>query len=482
MHTPSLKKIGAKGAKWTTVSAAIVTILQMVQITILARILGPDAFGLMAMVMFVVGFAQLYADMGLGEAIIHYQDTTHKQLSSLYWLNIFAGIGVFFLVIISTPLVIAFYGEPRLGGLLYWAALVFIITPLGQQFQFLLQKNLRFQSLATIEIISAVMGTTIAIVSALAGQGVYSLIWGLLSNSASKALMLLNIGLMAWQPHWHFSFRDIRGYISFGLYRMGGLSINYINSRADQLIIGSLLGSQILGYYNLAWNLAIQPILKINPIITRIAFPLFAKIQTDNERLKRGYFMMLKVLSMINFPLLFGLAAVSPLLVLQLFGEQWLPSVILVQILALVAIFRSIVNPIGTLLLAKGRVDLSFKWSMGILSTSVPGVYLGCQFGGVTGVVFVLLGLQIFYFGLAYALLIRRLIGNCLKNYMMSIASALILSLVMAVIVALLPLFIEQSPKALLIQILMGAMVYGGLYFVIEHRELRELKALFFGS
>jgi O-antigen/teichoic acid export membrane protein len=478
----SLRKVGATGAKWTATSSIVITTLQFVQLAVLARLLGPDAFGLMAMTMVVVGFGQLYADMGLGEAIIYHQDTTSEQLSSLYWLNIFAGIGIFFLVIVSIPLIVIFYGEPRLENLLYWTALVFLITPLGQQFQFLLQKNLRFKSLATIEMISAVIAATIAIVSALAGQGVYSLIWGLLSNSASKALMLLSIGLMAWRPHWHFSFMHIRTYISFGLYRMGGLSMNYISSRVDQLVIGSLLGSQILGYYNLAWNLVIQPISKINPIITRVAFPLFAKVQTDNERLKKGYFLVLKVLSTINFPLLFGLAAVSPLLIPKLFGEQWLPSIILVQILAFVAVFRSIGNPIGSLLLAKGRADLSFKWNMGILFISVPGVYLGCKFGGVTGVAFVLLGLQMFYFSLAYPLLIRKLVGTCLKNYIMSIASALILSLVMVLIITLFPLFIQQSQEALLItQILVGVLVYLVLNLIFERQQLQELKMLILG-
>lgn len=137
------------------------------------------------------------------------------------------------------------------------------------------------------------------------------------------------------------------------------------------------MGAQALGFYTLAWNLIIQPLQKLNPIITRVAFPVFAKLQDDNARLKRGYMSTLNILSAMNFPYFFGLAVVAPLLVPVVFGMQWLPSILLMQILCVVGLLRSTGNPIGSLLLAKGRADWGFKWNLAFrYQQSMPGQLL----------------------------------------------------------------------------------------------------------
>ena len=131
--------------------------------------------------------------------------------------------------------------------------------------------------------------------------------------------------------------------------------MNFLVARADQIIIGAVLGATTLGIYNFAWNLAIMPVTRINPILTRISFPLFAKVQLENERLKRGYMLLVWLLTATNGPILLGGAAVAGTLVRFAFGPQWVPMVPILQILAIVGLSRSIVNPNGSLVLAKGR-------------------------------------------------------------------------------------------------------------------------------
>ncbi len=477
-----LKKQAVSGVKWTATSTVIITILQFVQLAVLARLLSPEAFGLMAMIMVVLGLAQAFADMGISNAIIYRQDTTREQLSSLYWLNILAGVIVFVLVLASTPLVVKFYGEPRLTELIQWAALIFLITPLGQQFQILLQKGLQFQILSIIEVTSISIGTLVAIGTAVMGQGVFSIIWGQLGGTLAKALMLVAVGWKRWLPGLRFKYGDIQGYLGFGLYQMGEKSVNYFIGRIDQLLIGVLGGAQALGYYNLAFNLVIQPISKINPIITRVSFPLFAKIQSDNEQLKHGYLSVLRFLSMVNFPLLLGLAVVAPILLPLVFGEQWLPAVLLVQILSFVALLRSNSNPVGSLLLAKGRADLGFKWNAMLLITQIPGIFLGAHFGGVLGVALALLTLQIIYSIFSYPVLIGTLLGPCLKEYIMNIAPAFGLSLLMALTVAIVPLIMNQSRELVLTtQILIGVLVYLSLNLIFRRQQLQEIKLIVLG-
>lgn len=475
----SLKKAAIKGVKWTSYTTIITTALQFIQLTVLARLLSPEAFGLMAVIMLFHGFAHAYADMGISNALIHYQDTTREQLSSLYWLNIFAGIILFLILFFSAPLITTFYNEPKLLHLIQFTALTFLITPLGQQFQVLLQKELVFKKLSIIEVVSVIIGTSIAIISALIGQGVYSIVWGILTTTLIRSLLLAVNGWKKHPPMLIFKFNGLHGHINFGLYQMGEKSINYFNSRLDQLVIGAFVGVQALGYYNLAFSLVIQPIAKINPIITRVAFPIFAKIQNDNEQLKKGYLLTLKIISFINFPILCGLAVIAPLLIPLVFGEQWENSIVIVQILSFVALLRSQGNPIGSLLLAKGRADLGFKWNAFLMISQTIGIVIGLKTAGVLGVAWALLILQVFYMVLNYLFLVRPLINSSIKEYIFSLLPAFIFSIIMALGVYTIPLFIQLSElNTLLIQVVLGGVIYTLLNLFFNKKQLEIIKQL----
>lgn len=477
-----LKQQALSGVKWTGTSMAAVTALQFITLAILARLLSPADFGLMGMIMVVIGFAQAFADMGISNAIIHRQDATCDQLSSLYWVNIFAGVIVFCVVCASTPLVVSFYHEPRLSNLLYLAALIFLITPLGQQFQILLQKELQFNRLAKIEIATSAVNSTVAIGAALAGYGVYSLIFGQLAATSAKVALLCGVGWRHWRPRLHFSKQDLKGYLRFGVYQMGERTINYLNSNLDYLLIGSMLGANELGYYTLAYNLIIRPSAIINPVITKVAFPVFSLIQNETDKLRRGYLKVLQLLATVNFPIMFGFAAVAPIMVPVIFGEQWLPSILLIQILTIVGLLRSTGNPVGSLLLAKGRADLGFKWNLALTATQIPGLYLGAKFGGAMGVAIAFSILLILYSIAGYLILIRKLIGPCLRVYLQSMWPSLWTSAVMAVAVIFIGGFLNSmpSPIRLIMQVLTGAMVFLGLMIFSQRMLLNEIKSMIF--
>ena len=257
-----------RGIRWTTISMLLVTIIQMVRLVVLGRILGPEAFGLMAMMLVVIGFAEMLGQMGLSEAIIQHPDPTHIELSSLYWLNIVLGGLLYATLLLATPLIAALYSTPELGLLLPWVALSFLISPLGVQFKALLQKRLHFKPLAIIEILSAVVGMLLAIGLAWQGYGVWSLVWGQLAKSAVMALSLVLVG---WQRHmlpgFYLNYTAVKPYLSFGLHLLGSNILNYFNTRIDQLVVGTLLGTQALGYYSMAFNLVLQPVSRINPVL-----------------------------------------------------------------------------------------------------------------------------------------------------------------------------------------------------------------------
>ena len=473
----SLKKSAIAGVKWTGYSTVITTVLQFVQLAVLARLLSPEAFGLMAIIMLIQGFSQAYADMGISNAIIHHQNTTEEQLSSLYWLNIIAGIIVFLCIFLVAPFITNYYKEPQLLELIHLAALSFIITPWGQQFQILLQKNLEFRVISIIEIIAVAAGTSTAIGAAFMGQGVYSIIFGMLVTTITRSVLLVGIGWKRWKPQFTLKINELQGYLGFGLYQMGEKSINYFNSRLDQILIGAFVGIQALGFYNLAFNLVIYPSSKINPIITRVAFPVFAKMQNNQKQLKEGYLLILKIISFINFPILCGLAVVAPLLIPLIFGEQWTGSVILVQILSFVALLRSQGNPIGSLLLAKGRADLGFKWNAFLMVSQTIGVITGLGFGGVVGVAWSLLLLQVTYAVLNYLFLVRPLINPSVMEYCLSLLPALAFSFFMVMGVYFIPTLTNLThPVTLLLQVFIGIIIYSILNLLFNKDQIKSFK------
>ncbi len=459
----------------------LVFALQFITLAVLARLLSPSDFGLMGMLMVVIGFAHAFADMGISNAIIHRQDATIDQLSSLYWLNIIAGVIVFCVVCASTPLIVRFYHEPQLPNLLYLTAAIFLIVPLGQQFQILLQRELKFDGLAKIEIATAIVNSAVAVGSAFAGIGVYSLILGQLAATFAKTLLLIVAGWHQWCPTLHFAKRDLKGYMSFGLYQMGERSVNYLNSNLDYLLIGSMLGAKTLGYYTLAYNLIIKPSTMINPVITKVAFPVFSLIQNETEKLRRGYLKALQFLATINFPMMVGLAIIAPVAVPVIFGEQWQPSIILIQILTIVGLLRSTGNPVGALLLAKGRADLGFKWNLGLTVTQIPGLYIGAKLGGVVGVAISFSVLMIFYSIFNYLLLIRTLVGRCLHAYIQSMWPPLLASAIMACIVFTVGTFLKTVPQQLIliIQVMSGLLVYIGLMIYSDKIMILEIINMF---
>ena len=361
----SLHKSALKGFQWTTISTISVTILQFTTIAILARLLLPEAFGLMTILSVIVGFSQVFMDMGMSQAIIHRQNVTHSQLSSLYWLNVAAGGAVTVIVYFAAPLIAAFYDHPEIAGMIQTLSIVFIVISLGNQYRVLCQKELQFGRMAAAEIGAAICFFSIAVISALSGLGVYSLIYGLMAQVCVSSLIFLVIGLRHHhRPSLQYKHFELKGFFSFGFYQMGERSMNYLNANADNLLIGKFLTMDMLGYYSLAWQLCIFPVTKINPILSKVAFPVFSKLQEDKVQMDAFYTVFVRGVSLIIIPaMVFMFFFAFPITDL-VYGNGWEMTAMLIPILAWVGIVKAIGSPGGALFLALGRADIGFWWNV----------------------------------------------------------------------------------------------------------------------
>lgn len=478
----SLKNQAVSGIKWGYTSKSVTTALQLLQTVFMARLLEPKDFGLMAMLMVVVGFAQTFTDMGISKAIIYRQDATHNQLSSLYWLNVFSGITVFGLVMAASPHIVFFFNEPGLSRLIFWVSLAFIISPISHQFYILLQKELKFDRLARIEMVSVAIGTVVAVSSAIAGQGVFSFIWGHLAVVSSKTMFAV-FSWNTWGPGLHFNREDLRGYISFGLYEMGKKSVNYFVLNLDLLLIGKLLGSEALGFYSVAFQLVMRPFNLISPVISRVSFPVFSKIQNDNTLLKHGYLKITQMVASINIPLYMGMFVVADPLMYLILGDGWEPAVSVFKILVWQGIFYSLEGQMGNLLLSKGRADIGFWYNLACLPLYAATMYIGSRWG-INGIALSLLLTDSAVVLPVDLWIYRFLVKMRPVEYIGTVAPFAAFSILMATGVIAVNNLITINNAAMQLAILTaaGTFMYLSFIFLFKRSFLREVLSLIKGQ
>lgn len=376
-----MKIQAVNGVKWTGLSTLITSVLQYVQVAVLTKFLTSSDFGIMAMALVVIGLAQAYTDLGISNAIIQRPNPTKDNLSSLYWLEIMTGACLFLLMFLLTPLTVRFFNEPSLAKVMLGTSIVFLITPLGQQFQILMQRELEFRRLATIDIISSLTSTAITILAAFLGYGVMALVISQIAFYGCRSLQFLWFGLPRWKPALHFKRSDLRGYLYFGLYQMGERTVTYFSINVINIIIGKFLGPVALGHYSLAYQMIINPIFRFNTVFMTVAFPIFSKLQDKNGMLAKGYLHMTRFISFTIFPVLILIFFIAPVFVPVILGQQWRDVIPLIRILCFVGLFKSLGTATVPTYLAKGHADLGFIWNF--IVSAVNGVlfYFTTRYG-----------------------------------------------------------------------------------------------------
>lgn len=465
----SLKQQTFSAVRWTTVSMVGRAALGFVQIAILARFLAPADFGLMALVMAVLAFAQIFSDLGVSNAIIHRQEITQEELSSLYWLNVCSGLGLMLLLMAVSPWVASFYGEPRLQPIVMLASTVFFIVALGQQLRVVAEKNLRFADLARVELWAAVIGFTVAVGVAVAGGGVYALAVGMIANAIAATGLAWYLLAQDWRPGMRLRLGETRQFLGFGAYMMGNNLANTFNSQADILIGGRLIAASALGMYSLPRDLSLRVAQVINPIVTRVGLPVMAKAQANPALLKSVYLKTLRMTASVNFPLYLAMAAFAPEVVALVFGAQWAEAAPLLRVLAIWGALRASGNPAGSLIFAVGRADLAFKWNAALLVVIPPALWFGAHYGAM-GLALSLLVMAVSFSIPGWWVLIRPLCGAGFKEYYAQLIVPLTAASV-ATFAALAAAFPLSTP---ILRLVVGLVVGGLVYLVVSHFFNRE--------
>jgi O-antigen/teichoic acid export membrane protein len=418
----SLREIAAGGVAWTSSAMVVTTVVQFGQIAVLARILDPGDFGLIALSLIVVNFGVAFSDMGLSYVLIARQLRSPNVLSSLYWTNVIAGGLVACAVLALAPLLADFFNAPGLRPLLHWTALIFLLTAVGQQFHVLLQRDLRFGVIARAESFAAVAGAAAAVSLAVAGAGAKSFVIGFALKEGMRSAWMI-AAARPWRPHLRLRFHEIREHLGFGAYTTGNLLAHFGAQDIDYIIVGRVLGPAVLGPYMLGYQVTMAPMRRVYPVLSRVALPMFAMPESDDERVGRGYAELLKMLALTILPALALVGGLAPVLVPTLFGDGWEITVAVLPALALAGAIRTLNDPAGTVFIAKDRPDLGFKINAATLVALTVAIFGAAQIG-IEAVAWAYAGVVAVYM-VVVAYMIRRLIGLPLARQATAVAPGL---------------------------------------------------------
>lgn len=429
------------------------------------------------MVAVVLGFGTVFTDMGINSAYVQRPDVTPAQRSSLFWLNVFFGVGLTLTVLALSPVIAGFFGDTRLTPLLMVASTTFCIIALGQQLKMTAEKALDFRPVAFIEAAAALSGFVAAVIAAYSGMGVYALVIGAIANATTVSLLAWLILAKGWRPMWRFQYADVRSFLGFGGALAANNLVNEVNRSVDLLLGGRMLAASALGLYSLPRQLVFQIQGMVNPIITRVGFPLIAQVQADTHKVRSIYLKTLNMTAATNAPLYVGIAFFASQVITIMLGDKWLAATDLLRLLAIWGFFRSTGNPVGSLLLGMGRADLALKWNLVSLCLVPPILWFGAQFG-TEGLAWSLLGFALVMFIPGWFFLVRPLCHAGLVAYSVAALRPALIA-VMAIAPAYVIAFQFTNPYLqLAIAVLVSAPLYLGVSFLLNREwwvAMREL-------
>jgi O-antigen/teichoic acid export membrane protein len=465
----SLKHKAFAAIRWTAATAVLRALLQVVQVAALTRILVPADYGLLAVVSATLAFAQHFTDFGLNSALVQRQTVTDDQRCSLYWTNVLLSLALAGVIVAIAPVLAWWLGDPRLLPLVALSAVIIVVQSTATQLRMQAEKELHFRPVVLIELVSMMVAVSASIAMAYQGLGALSMVLG------SLLAALFNSGLTwvklrrGWIPRLRLKFADVKPFVRFGGQLVANNVVNQINAVADIFIGNRLLGATQMGLFAVPRNLMLQVQDAINPIVTRIGFPMIAQAQHETAQVAKIYLHTLRMTSSVNAPIYLFIFAFAPDILSILLGQAWHGASSVLRVLALWGVVRSTANPVGSLLTGMGRADLSLRWNVALLVVTPACLFVAASFG-VTGLAAALLALQVVWFVPAWYFLVRPTCGAPMGSY----ANAALTPMCLAAAAAGFAMLGTSIVSGAWLRCCVGAAVFAGAYIALSVRWNRE--------
>jgi len=379
--TSDLRRRSVRGGAVIVGAQAAQFALNLASTAVLARLLLPGDFGLVAMSAAVGNFPALFLDLGLGSATVQRADLTRSQVSAMFWIN--TALGLFLAAILAglAPLVARFYGQPQLIGVTMALALGFVLGGVSIQPNALLRRQMRFASLAGIDLVSMMLGIAAAVASAALGAGYWALVFlALVPQTATAVGTWLASG---WRPSWPARSAGVRPLLSFGAGLTGFNILNYVSRNLDNIIVGRSVGAAALGLYLKSYSLLLVPVDRIRGPVSSVVVPALSRLQGDRARFKSYFLKAITSVAAVGMPVVVFSFVFAEDAILFILGPRWQGSVILFRALAPAAFIETF-NTVGSWACTPfGESGRLVRWQLFATAVTVVSFLIGVHWGAL---------------------------------------------------------------------------------------------------
>lgn len=370
-----------RGGAVTMLSHGSKFALSIIATAILARLLTPQDYGLIGMVVVATNFVSMLKDMGLSHATVQRAEIDFNQISTLFWVNVGISVALIAVMVAIAPALSWFYEEPRLTMIAAVTAIGFLFGGLTVQHEALLRRQMRFFALSAIAFISMLAGYIVGIIMAWYGAGYWSLVFAQLTLLGTSAVGVFT--LCSWRPGLPRWGSGAKSMLTFGGHVTGYAVINYFSKNLDNLLIGKFWGAQNLGLFSKAGQLVSLPSEQIDEPLSTVALPVLSRLGDSPERYRRVYLRMLDKVMLLTMPAITLVIVSADWLVQLVLGSKWTGAARIVFFLGIAALFQPVLNTTGWLFLSQGRAREMLHWSMINAPISILSILCGLPWGAV---------------------------------------------------------------------------------------------------
>lgn len=461
--------------KWVLISQISKILCQVAVLILLARLMPPSEYGLIALASIVVALGMLFRDMGTSAAIIQRNVLNNKVVNAVFLLNMLLGLLVCVFLMTSAQFFSAYFSQEKLSNVIILLSLTFPVLSLATTQKALMERESDFKKLAFIECTSILLSTVLCILTAAIGGGVYSVVVQAISNALISTILIVKAS--GWSIR-NVRFKDIKNIkelVSFSGNLFAFNLVNYFYRNADKYIIGKNMTTTVLGAYDLSYKIMLFPIQTLTSVLSRAFFPAFSKLQNNDKEFKELFIRNTISVSLLSFPMLTGLMALREDFVSFTFGKEWLLVSSLLLWLCPVGMIQALGSSTGSILMAKGRTDILFK--------------LGClgAFLTVSGfLISILLSKDIILFSQIYLFsnlinftiatyVVCKIIGYNFLSYLFVNLPIMIASLVMFFILSLMNNILSYGLFGFVFKIFLGISSFLFILFIYSNKYVDEI-------
>ena len=469
----TLRRKAARGVLWTALGNWGYELSAFAVFAILANILTPNAFGIIALATVFTAFTRILSEQGLADAIVQRQQIDDRDLDTAFWANLAVAVVLAGTLAAISPSIASAVGQPDLGPVLAWMSLTLVFSALGSVQLALLRRELTFASLTVRQLVAVVAGGVAGIAAAFSGLGVWSLVIQNLVTSSVSSVALWIVG--DWRPRFRFSPSRFKTLASFGMNVLGFRTMLFFTRRTDDLLIGYYLGAAALGLYTVGYRLLRLVTQATTNIIASVAFPVFSRLQDDRESVLRAYYKAIELTSVLAFPAFVGIALTAPELVELMFGSRWASSVPVMRILAVAGLAQSVLFAPGVAMKALGKPS----WRLGITTLTAVTAAVAFFIAVRSGIVAVAGAFVVVVYALAPVTLwaARKLVGSDHREMFRRVVPPFVATSVMAAGVLAVRLVVDDLALVLRLIVLVasGAALYTATLWTIANSVTREI-------